>query len=97
MLRSLVGSEMCIRDSEYAVQTGRSRIVSFDWLVPLTGFGVAEYGIDYRVVGIVAIVLMLMSIAPWHAISIAAVRSAGMWRGAAASQPAVLTRAKAGH
>ena len=39
-----------------------------------------------------------MSVAPWLAVTIANIRSARVsWRGATASQPAVLARAKAGH
>ena len=38
-----------------------------------------------------------MSVTTWLAISIMAVRGAGMWRGAAASQPAILACAKACH
>ena len=55
---------------EYAVQTGRSRIVSFERLLPLTGFGVAESGIDCRILRIVAIVLALVSIAPWLSVTV---------------------------
>ena len=55
----------------YAVQTGRSRIVSFEWLFPLTRFRAAESGIDCRVFGVVAIVPTLMSVAPWLAVIIA--------------------------
>ena len=59
------GAVNLTRAVEYMVQTGRSRIVSFKWLLPLTGFGVAESGLDCRIFGIVAIVPTLMSIAPW--------------------------------
>ena len=38
-----------------------------------------------------------MSVVPWLAVIVADIRGAGMWRGATASQPAVLARAKAGH
>ena len=65
------GAMNLARAIEYAVHTGRSRIVSFDWLVPLTGFGVAESGIDCRIFDIVAIVPMLMSIAPWLSATVA--------------------------
>ena len=53
------------RAVEYAVQTGRSQIVSFERLLPLTRFGVAESGIDCRILRIVAIDLTLVSVAPW--------------------------------
>ena len=34
---------------QYTVQIGRARIVSFEWLLPLTGLGATESGIDRRV------------------------------------------------
>ena len=43
-------------------------IAAFEWLLPLTGFGSAESGIDCRVFDVVAIVPSLVSIAPWLAI-----------------------------
>ena len=64
------GAMNLARVIEYAVQTGRSWIVSFERLLPLTGFGVAESGIDCRIFGIVAIVPMLMSIPPWLSVSV---------------------------
>ena len=82
---------------QYVVQTGRSLIISFERLLPLTGLGSAESGVYCRVFSVVVVVPSLMSVASWLAVVIADIRSAGMWRGAAASQPAVLTRAKAGH
>ena len=41
---------------EYAVQAGWSQVVSFIWLLPLTGLGATESGVDCRVIGVVAIV-----------------------------------------
>ena len=64
------GAVNLARAVEYAVQTGRSRIVSFEWLLPLTGFGVAESGIDCRILSIVSIVSMLVSVAPWLSVTI---------------------------
>ena len=55
---------------EYAVQAGRARIVSFIWLLPLTGPRATKSGIDRRVFGVVAIILMLMSVASGLAIAI---------------------------
>ena len=46
---------------EYAVQTGRARIVSFKWLLPLTGLRATESGIDRRVFGTVTVVSTLVS------------------------------------
>ena len=58
------------RAVEYAVQTGRSRISSLKQILPQSGFGVAESGIDCRIYGIVSIVPMLVSIAPWLSVTI---------------------------
>ena len=59
------------RALQYAVQTGRSLIVSFERLFPLTGFGSAESGVDCRVFGVVAIVPKIRSVAPWLAVIVA--------------------------
>ena len=61
---------------EYAVQTGRARIVSFEWLFPLTGLIATESDIDYRLFGVVAIVSMLVSVASGLAVAISGFRSA---------------------
>ena len=58
------------RAIEYAVQTRRARIVSFEWLFSLTGLRATESGIDCRVFGVVAIVAALMSVASWLAVAI---------------------------
>ena len=43
------------RAIEYAVQTGRARIVLVKWLFPLAGLGAAESGVNCSVIGIIAI------------------------------------------
>ena len=58
---------------EYAVQTGRARIVSFKWLFPLTRFGATESGIDGRVFGVIAIIVTLVSVALGLAVAISGV------------------------
>ena len=55
---------------EYAVQTGRSRIVSFKWLFSLIGLGATESSIDGRVFGVIAIVATLVSVASGLAVAI---------------------------
>ena len=55
---------------EYAVQIGRAHLVSFVWLLPLTGLRATESGVDRRVFGVVAIVSTLMSVAPWLAVAV---------------------------
>ena len=61
---------------EYAVQTGRAWIVSLKWIFPLTGLRATKSGIDSRVVGVIAIISMLVSIASGLAIAISGFRSA---------------------
>ena len=61
---------------EYAVQTGRARIVSFIWLLPLTGLRATESGIDRRVFGVITVVSTLMPIAPGLAVAVSSFRSA---------------------
>ena len=46
---------------EYAVQAGWSQVVSFIWLLPLTGLGATESGIDCRVIGVVTIASAFVS------------------------------------
>ena len=48
---------------EYAVQAGRALIISFIWLLPLTGLGATESGVDRLVIGIVTIVSTLVPVA----------------------------------
>ena len=55
---------------EYAVQTGRARIVLVEWLFPLTGLGAAESSIDCRVFGTITVFTMLVFVAPWFVVAI---------------------------
>ena len=48
---------------EYAVQTGRARIVLVEWLFPLTGLRATKSGVDCRVLGVIAIFATLVFIA----------------------------------
>ena len=61
------GAVNLTRVIEYAVQTGRARIASFERLFPLTGFRGTESGIECRVLGVVAVVAALVSVARWSA------------------------------
>ena len=45
---------------EYAVQTGRARIVLLEWLFPLTGLRATESGIDGRVFGVITVFVTLV-------------------------------------
>ena len=64
------GAVNLTRAIEYAVQTGRAWIVSFEWLFPLTGFRAIESGIDCGVFGVVAVVAALVSVVTWLAVAI---------------------------
>ena len=64
------GAVNLTRTIEYAVQAGRSRIASFEWLFPLTGFRATESGINSRVFGVVAIVAALVPVTTRSAVSI---------------------------
>ena len=58
---------------EYAVQTGRARIVSFEWLFPLTGLRATESGIDCCVFGVITIFVTLVFVASGFAVAISGV------------------------
>ena len=64
------GAVNLTRVIEYAVQTGRARIASFERLFLLTGFRATEYGIDRRVCGVVVVVAALVSVVTWSAVAI---------------------------
>ena len=59
--------------TEYAVQAGRARIVSFVWFLPLTGLRATESGIDRRVFGVISIVATLVSVASGFAVAISGI------------------------
>ena len=61
---------------EYAVQAGRARIVSFIWLLPLTGLRTTESGVDRHLLDVVTVASTLVSIASGLAIAISGFRSA---------------------
>ena len=64
------GAVNLTRAIEYAVQTGRARIASFERLFPLTGFRATESGIDCRVFGVVIVVAALVPVTMWPAVAI---------------------------
>ena len=86
------------RTVEYAVQAGWSLIVSFIWLLPLTGLGATESGVDCRVIGVVTIASAFVSAASELAVVIFAL--GGPYFACyvfASGHPTILTRTKAGH
>ena len=61
---------------EYAVQAGRARIVSFVWLLPLTGLRATESCVDRRVFGVVTVASTLVPVALRLAVVISGFRGA---------------------
>ena len=95
--RLIEGAMNLARPIEYSVQTRWTILVSFEWLLPLTGFRATESGVDRGVFGIFIVAWTLVFVASWLAVAISGIGGAGIyWRGATASQPAVLASAKRG-
>ena len=67
------GAMNLARMIKYAVQARWARIVLFERLLPLTGLGSAESGVDCHVFSVVAVVPSLMSVTPWLAVIVAAI------------------------
>ena len=61
---------------EDSVQAGWARIVSFKWLLPLTGLGAAESGVNRHVIGIITVVPTLVTVVLGLSIAISGFRSA---------------------
>ena len=57
------------------VQTGRDRIISLKWLLPLTGLRAIESGIDRRVFGVVTVASTLVSVVSGLVVAISGFRS----------------------
>ena len=55
---------------EYAVQTGWTRIVIFEWPFPLTGLCAPEPGIDCHIFGVFTIFAALVFVASWFDVAI---------------------------
>ena len=71
MIGRLIGGSMNLaRSIEYSVQTGWTISVSYEWLLPLTGFRATQSRIDRRVFGTFVVTSMLVLIASWLAIAI---------------------------
>ena len=91
------GAVYLARTVEYVVQAGRSFIVSFVGLLPLAGLGASESGVDCGVIGVVAIASAFVSIAPELAGAVLGLNGVCLVGCVfTMSQPAVLTRNKAG-
>ena len=55
---------------EYALQTGRTRILIFEWPIPLTGLRATKSGIDCRIFGAFTIFAALVFVASGFAVAI---------------------------
>ena len=68
--RLIRGAMNLARPIEYSVQTRWTISVSFEWLLPLTGFSATKSGINRHVFGILVVVSTFVLIASWLAIAI---------------------------
>ena len=92
------GAVYLARTIEYAVQAGWSSATPFIGLLSMAGLGATESGANCNVIGVIAIASVFVSVAPEPA------GAAFGHRGACfvgcvctASQPTILSLAKAGH
>ena len=69
------GAMNLARVLQYAVQTGRSLIISFERLFPLTRFRASESGIDCRIISIIAVNAALVLVATRPAIVVLGIRT----------------------
>ena len=92
------GAMYLARTIEYAVQAGWSLIVPFVGLLPLTGLGAAESGVNCGVIGAIAIALVFVFVAP-ELVGVVFGLEGACFIGCVctAGQPTILSRAKAGH
>ena len=68
--RLIRGAMNLARPIEYSVLTRWTILVSFEWLLPLTGFRATESGVHCRVFGIFIIASTLVPIVSWPAMAI---------------------------
>ena len=92
------GAMYLARTIEYAVQAGWSSAAPFIGLLSLAGLGAPESGVNCSVIGVIAIALAFVSVAPELAGAAFGLEGA-CFVGCActASQPTIVSRAKAGH
>ena len=77
MVGRLFGGAMNLaRPIEYSVQTRWTISVSFEWPLPLTGFGATESGIDRDVLRSFIIIASVVFASSWLAIAIPGFRGA---------------------
>ena len=92
------GAMYLARTIKYAVQAGWSLIVPFIRLLPLARLGATESGMNRSVIGVIAIASSFVSVTSELAVVVLDLGGACLAGCVfATSQPAILTRAKAGH
>ena len=64
------------RAVEYSVQTGWARSISFEWLLPLTGFRASQSGVDCRILRVLAVNAAFIFASTRHAIVVLSIRTA---------------------
>ena len=64
---------------EYSVQIGRARSGSFGWLLPLTGLGASESGVDCRILIVVAVNAAFVFVLTRPAIAVLGIRTASVF------------------
>ena len=67
------------RAVEYSVQIGRARSSSFEWLLPLTGLGASESGVDYRILIAVAVNAARAFVSTLPAIAVLGIRTVSVF------------------
>ena len=55
---------------QYLVQVGWTIPITFEWLLPLTGFRATESGVDHHVFGIFIVASTLVFVASWITVAI---------------------------
>ena len=61
---------------EYSVQAGRALGISFEWILPLTGFRASESSVDCRIFSIIAVNAAFVLIVTRPAIAVLGIRTA---------------------
>ena len=64
---------------EYSVQMGRARSGSFEWLLPLTGLGASESGVDCHILIAVAVIVAFVFVSTRPAVVVLGIRTANVF------------------
>ena len=64
---------------EYSVQIGRARSGSFEWLLPLTGLGALESGVDSHILIAVSVNAAFVFVLMRPAIAVLGIRTASVF------------------